>query len=81
MFLSPLDIVLGRERALVVQPDIFFVAKDRLQLASDRAWARQTSSSRSFAAATHGRLAERLGWFAAYGVRECSVVLPFVGAG
>ena len=36
VFLSPLDVILDEARALVVQPDIFFVAKDRLHIVSDR---------------------------------------------
>lgn len=76
VFMSPLDVILDRERALIVQPDIFFIAKDRLQhLVTDRVRGAPDLVVEILSPRPRiGRLAERLDWFAAYGVRECWVV-------
>ena len=75
VFMSPLDVVLDRERALVVQPDIFFVAKDRLGIVSDRVRGAPDLVVEIMSPRPRiGRLDERLDWFATYGVRECWVV-------
>lgn len=75
VFLSPLDVVLDEARALVVQPDIFFVAKDRLRIVSDRVRGAPDLAVEILSPRPRiGTLGERLGWFATYGVRECWVV-------
>lgn len=75
VFMSPLDVILDQERALVVQPDIFFIAKDRLPLVTDRVRGAPDLVVEVLSPRPRiGRLAERLDWFAAYGVRECWVV-------
>jgi Uma2 family endonuclease len=75
VFMSPLDVILDEARALVVQPDIFFVAKDRLHIVSDRVRGAPDLAVEILSPRPRiGRLGERLGWFAAYGVRECWVV-------
>ena len=38
MWLAPLDVVLDQEQALVVQPDLLFISRDRSFLVSDRVW-------------------------------------------
>ena len=35
---APLDVVLDRERALIVQPDVLFVVHDRLSIIRDQVW-------------------------------------------
>lgn len=75
VFLSPLDVILDEARALVVQPDMFFVAKDRLHIVSDRVRGAPDLAVEILSPRPRiGRLGERLGWFATYGVRECWVV-------
>ncbi len=75
VFLSPLDVILDEARALVVQPDIFFVAKDRRHIVSDRVRGAPDLAVEVLSPRPRiGRLGERLGWFATYGVRECWVV-------
>src|SRR5258706_6912900 len=36
MWLAPLDVVLDQERALIVQPDLFFVSNERAWMVVDR---------------------------------------------
>ena len=45
--ISPMDCVLDRERALVVQPDASFVSTGRAHVITDRVWVRPIWSSRS----------------------------------
>jgi Uma2 family endonuclease len=75
VFASPLDVVLDRERSLVVQPDLFFFAKGRLHLVADRVGAAPDLVIEILSPSPRiGTLNERLEWFAAYGVRECWLV-------
>jgi Uma2 family endonuclease len=75
VFMSPLDVILDEARALVVQPDIFFVAKDRLGLVSDHVRGAPDLVVEVLSPRPRiGRLDERLRWFATYGVGECWVV-------
>jgi len=75
VWLSPLDVVLDRERSLVVQPDLMFIAKEREWIvdnhvngAPDLVVEVLSPNSRI------GTTEERLAWFVEYGVRECWVV-------
>ena len=75
VFISALDVVLDQGRALVVQPDIFFIAKDRLHLVTDRVRGAPDLVVEILSPRPRiGELEERLGWFATYGVRECWLV-------
>lgn len=72
LFVSPIDVVLDPERHLVVQPDLIVITSDRLQIVTDRV--RGAPDLVVEILSPHpriGRLDERLGWFAKYGVREC----------
>jgi Uma2 family endonuclease len=74
---SPVDVVLDRDRALVVQPDVVFVATERLSICKARIWgapdlAVEVLSTRT---ARHDRTV-KLSWFQRYGVRECWLVDP-----
>ena len=75
VWLSPLDVILDEERALVVQPDLMFISKQREWIVQDRVrgapdLAIEVLSPNPRVGATH----ERLQWFAEYGVRECWLV-------
>jgi Uma2 family endonuclease len=74
---SPVDVVLDRERALVVQPDLVFVAAERLHICSDRVWGPPDLVVEVFSMGTaqHDRTV-KLSWFQRYGVRECWLVDP-----
>jgi Uma2 family endonuclease len=74
---SPIDVILDRERELVVQPDIVFVATSRLHICADRVWGAPdlTVEVLSSSTARHDSTV-KLAWFQHYGVRECWLVDP-----
>jgi Uma2 family endonuclease len=75
VWVSPIDVVLDRERRLVVQPDLILVAEDRLSMVTDRVWGPPDLVVEILSPWPRiGTLDERIGWFAQYGVRECWVV-------
>jgi len=75
MWLSPLDVVLDAPRALVLQPDLMFVSNAREFIVQDRM--RGAPDLVIEVLSPHpriGKTAERVEWFAEYGVRECWLV-------
>ena len=75
--LSPIDVILDRDRALVVQPDLVFVSTERLHICERAIWGApdlvvevlSTSNRR------HDRTV-KVEWYRQYGVRECWLVDP-----
>ena len=74
---SPVDVVLDRERALVAQPDLVFIAADRLHICTDRVWGPPdlVVEVLSMGTARHDSTV-KLSWFQHYGVRECWLIDP-----
>jgi len=69
---APIDVILDEERALIVQPDVLFVASERLSIIRNQVWGApdlvlEVLSGRT---AKHDRT-KKLGWYRQYGVREC----------
>ncbi len=72
IWIAAIDVILDREQALVVQPDLIFISKERLHIVTDRVWGAPDMVLEVLSPHPRiGRLNERLGWFAQYGVREC----------
>ncbi len=72
VWLSPLDVVLDANKALIVQPDLFFISNEREWIVMDRVRGAPDLVVEVLSPRPRiGRTAERLGWFAKYGVREC----------
>jgi Uma2 family endonuclease len=74
---SPIDVVLDRDRALVVQPDIIFVSAGRLGIIRERVWGAPDLVVEVLSVRTARRdRTDKLGWYRQYGVRECWLVDP-----
>jgi len=73
--IAPVDVVLDRDRDLVVQPDVLFVAKNRLSIIRNQVWGPPDLVAEVLSPGTreHDR-GEKLGWYRQYGVRECWLV-------
>lgn len=72
VLVSPMDCVLDRERALILQPDLLFVSKERRHIVTDRVWGAPDLVLEVLSPNPRiGTLNERLDWFGEYGVKEC----------
>lgn len=68
---APIDIVFDAERALVLQPDLLFVSRDRASIVRERVYGAPDLVIEVLSPRPRiGDLAERVRWFAQYGVRE-----------
>jgi Uma2 family endonuclease len=73
--LSPMDVVLDEAAALVVQPDLVFVGRDRLDIIRDRIWGPPDLVVEILSPRTETRdRTTKVGWYRQYGVRECWLV-------
>lgn len=72
---APMDVILDRDAALVVQPDILFVSAERRGLVGDRVEGAPDLVIEVLSPRPRvGRVEEKVTWFARYGVRECWLV-------
>lgn len=72
---APVDVILDRERALIVQPDVLFVATERLAIVRNQVWGAPDLVAEILSISTENRdRGEKLGWYRQYGVRECWLV-------
>jgi len=75
VWIAPLDVILDPRRALIVQPDLFFVSNKRQDIVTDRIWGAPDMVLEVMSPNPRiGALQERVKWFAQYGVRECWLV-------
>jgi Uma2 family endonuclease len=71
VLLSPLDVVLDPERALILQPDLLFVSAARTHILRERVLGAPDMVLEVLSPNPRiGTLQERIEWFARYGVRE-----------
>lgn len=72
-----LDVVLDRGRALVLQPDILFVARERMKIIRNHVWGAPDLVVEVSSPSTARRdRTLKLSWYRQYGVRECWLVDP-----
>ena len=75
LMIAPLDVILDVDAALVVQPDLLFVAEARRHTLTDCMNGAPDLVVEVLSPHPRiGYLQERVGWFAKYGVRECWLV-------
>jgi len=72
---APVDVVLDRDRDLIVQPDVLFIAASRLSIVRGQVWGAPDLVAEVLSPGTraHDR-GEKLEWYRQYGVRECWLV-------
>jgi len=69
---APLDVILDPARALIVQPDLFYVSKMRQDIITDHVWGAPDLVVEVMSPHPRiGQVEDRIGYFAHYGVREC----------
>jgi Uma2 family endonuclease len=74
---APVDVILDRDRDLIVQPDVLFVSTERLSIIRDQVWGAPDLVAEVLSPGTESRdRGEKLGWYRQYGVRECWLVDP-----
>jgi len=74
---APVDVVLDKERALILQPDVLFISTPRLSIIRDQVWGPPDLVAEVLSPGTeHRDRGEKLGWYRQYGVRECWLVDP-----
>jgi Uma2 family endonuclease len=75
--IAPVDVILDRDRALILQPDVLFVATEHLGIIRDQVWGAPDLVVEVFSPGTEQRdRTKKLEWYRQYGVRECWLVDP-----
>lgn len=73
--IAPLDVILDPARALIVQPDLFFVSKQRQEIITDHVWGAPDLVVEVMSPHPRiGKMQDRIKYFAEYGVRECWLI-------
>lgn len=73
--IAPLDVILDPARALIVQPDLFFVSKHRREIITDHVWGAPDLVVEVMSPHPRiGKVQDRIRYFAEYGVRECWLI-------
>lgn len=75
---APVDVVLDKERALILQPNVLFVSTPRPPIIRDQVWWPPDLVAEVLSPGTENRdRGEKLKWYRQYGVREYWMVDPF----
>lgn len=72
VWIAPLDVILDPARALILQPDLFYVSNFRQHIVTDRVWGAPDLVVEVLSPNPRiGNIEDRVRMFAQYGVREC----------
>ncbi len=72
---APVDVVLDREKHLVLQPDVLFISTGRLSIVRNQVWGPPDLVVEVFSDSTKKLdRGEKLDWYREYGVCECWLV-------
>jgi Uma2 family endonuclease len=72
VWIAPLDVVLDEAKALIVQPDLLYIASRRSDIVHGRVYGPPDLVVEVLSPKPRvGDFDQRLGWFASYGVKEC----------
>jgi len=75
--IAPIDVVLDRERALILQPDVLFVSAERLSIIRNQIWGPPDLVVEIFSPGTENwDKRDKFAWYRQYGVREYWLVDP-----
>jgi len=72
---APVDVILDEAASLILQPDVVFVAAERLSIIRDQVWGAPDLVAEILSADTerYDRV-DKVSWYRQYGVRECWLV-------
>ena len=74
---SPADVILDEREDLIVQPDVFFIRKERMAIVRDQVWgAPDLVVEVSSPGTAEYDSVTKVEWYRRYGVRECWIVDP-----
>ena len=72
---APVDVILDEAADLVLQPDVLFVATERLSIIRDQVWGAPDLVAEILSTGTERYdRTEKLQWYRQYGIRECWLV-------
>lgn len=72
---APVDVVLDHDGDLIVQPDVLFIAANRLSIVREHVWGAPDLVAEVLSPGTRAHDGgEKLQWYRQYGVRECWLV-------
>lgn len=73
--IAPQDVILDPARALILQPDLMFISRWRMDIISDHIWGAPDLVIEVMSPHPRiGKLDERVSYFGQYGVKECWLV-------
>jgi Uma2 family endonuclease len=73
--IAPQDVILDPARALILQPDLMFISKNRQEIISDHIWGAPDLVVEVMSPHPRiGKVDERIRHFSQYGVKECWLV-------
>ena len=75
VWIAPLDVILDPARALVLQPDLFYISNFRQHIVTDRVWGAPDLVVEVLSPHPRiGKIEERIQLFGQYGVKECWLI-------